>query len=271
MSGRPEYPGFAPEMDREAAGDTPRRSRPGWLVPILLALVVFEVTANPALGIAVACLKFGLKDFRTALWLRRADPVRARGRACSWFYACFGIFKTGATAFAATCVLIVAGTLIEGPFRAAFRGQLMAAVLTIAACYGLGMLSSCMGVLIALMGGRKVWVDRRVHRAREGGYWPPHFEGPSWIFNGAGIVVLGASVVFLLIAMIPMMLLGVVLLIRFPPPPVVPAGGPVPIGIGLVAVAVAGLAAYSTMFNRMAHALRRRVVAGHPHECYPPA
>jgi hypothetical protein len=41
-----------------------------WSALAALGLLVYELTAQPALGVSVLCLKFGWNDWRTALWLR---------------------------------------------------------------------------------------------------------------------------------------------------------------------------------------------------------
>ncbi|MGI9427436.1 MAG: hypothetical protein ACR2NM_02180, partial [Bythopirellula sp.] len=57
------------------------------LLPLLLLLawLAFELTANATLSLVLACLKFGMNDFRTAAWLWQADPHRSRARACAAF------------------------------------------------------------------------------------------------------------------------------------------------------------------------------------------
>src|SRR3954454_11024639 len=81
------------------ADDPPPRRRPSLVLPALLALgfVVYELTAQPGLGAAIACTKFGWDDFLTARWLRRRDPDRRRGRAEFWLFVAAGLWKTAVT------------------------------------------------------------------------------------------------------------------------------------------------------------------------------
>src|SRR5690349_9796317 len=82
------------------AGDDPSpRRRPSLVLPALLMLgiVVYELTAQPGLGAAIACTKFGWDDFLTARWLRRRDPNRRRGRASFWLFVAAGLWKTAVT------------------------------------------------------------------------------------------------------------------------------------------------------------------------------
>ena len=68
-----------------------------WALLLIVAWLVFELTAQPALAVAAVCVKFGWEDFRTARWLRRSDPDRLRGRACFWLYVASGLWKTAIT------------------------------------------------------------------------------------------------------------------------------------------------------------------------------
>lgn len=72
---------------------TRRRNRLVWLLSLAAAVVCFELTANPALSVALGCLKFGWHDFQLGHRLKRADPNRARGRVCARFYVAWGLWK----------------------------------------------------------------------------------------------------------------------------------------------------------------------------------
>src|SRR5262245_19924297 len=93
------------EPQCEEAGKSEVRPARRWLRPFtwtgLLAIgwILYELTAQPALGAIAVCLKCGWEDFRTALWLQRRDPDRRRGSACFWLYAANGLCKTAAVAF----------------------------------------------------------------------------------------------------------------------------------------------------------------------------
>src|SRR4051812_13976413 len=78
-------------------------------LPVLLLLgwLVFELTAQPALGIVVLCLKFGLRDVQVACWLRHTDPWRARGRATYQVYLASAGWKVIGGAFLLIFVLII--------------------------------------------------------------------------------------------------------------------------------------------------------------------
>ena len=66
-----------------------------------MGFVVFELTADPILGLVVACLKFGASDAVTAAWVVRHDPIKTRGRACLWFLIARALAKIALAALAA--------------------------------------------------------------------------------------------------------------------------------------------------------------------------
>ena len=86
----------------------------GWILMVGLAFLVFELTADSSLAVVLGCMKFGTPDLRVARWLRRADPDRVRGCACSWFHVVLAIMRIG---FMATVILmIVAFALAHAAF-----------------------------------------------------------------------------------------------------------------------------------------------------------
>jgi hypothetical protein len=56
----------------------------GWLSMVALAVLLFELTSDPALG-GDGVREVRFSDIRVAHWLR-GRPNRGRGRTCSWFY-----------------------------------------------------------------------------------------------------------------------------------------------------------------------------------------
>src|ERR1700756_1259265 len=65
-----------------------------WSVMLLLGFLLYEWTAQPALGIVVVCSKIGWKDFRTGFWLLQTDPRRSRGWANGCLYLASGTWNT---------------------------------------------------------------------------------------------------------------------------------------------------------------------------------
>jgi uncharacterized membrane protein YhaH (DUF805 family) len=169
---RDEVPGQSDEP--------PGRRRPSLVLPALLALglVVYELTAQPGLGAAIACTKFGWDDFLTARWLRRRDPNGNRGRASFWLFVAAGLWKTAVTGV----VVMFAVAFLEAavqpppplgrppqPPSEAIVGALLAALLG----FGLSTLATARAFIAALRHHVRLWIDRRVHRDRRADHWPP--------------------------------------------------------------------------------------------------
>ncbi|HTI51779.1 MAG TPA: hypothetical protein VL475_12530, partial [Planctomycetaceae bacterium] len=139
-----------------------------WGAMLALGWLIYEVTARPSFGIAVACGKFGWNDFLTAHWLLRTDPDRGRGRTCFWFYVANGLWKVTIAAFLATgCLLILMVALNDNAPKA-----LVGVGLTAAAGVTLLAVVPLVGVLHARASGVRVWVGASIHESRTGNHWP---------------------------------------------------------------------------------------------------
>ena len=152
--------------------DHSRRSETiGWLVMVALAFLVFELTADSWLAVVVGCLKFGTPDLKVARWLRRADPDRVRGCACSWFYVVLAIMRIGYMAFVIMIVGFAAAGM--GVLQAKLERQLLGAALVIFACFLGAAMASWVAVASALRSGFRVWIDASARSAARAGLWPP--------------------------------------------------------------------------------------------------
>ena len=80
--------------------NSPKRSHSRfiWLILIGLGFLVYELTAQPALGVSLASIKFGWNDLLSARWFRRTDPDRRRGRTYFWLYLASSFWKIAITA-----------------------------------------------------------------------------------------------------------------------------------------------------------------------------
>src|SRR3954469_15744542 len=78
---------------RFAIDGPPRRRISMWPAVVLLAVLLFEVSADPAFSVAVMAFKLGSGDFLTARWIRKADPDVGRGKTCSWFFLTVGLMR----------------------------------------------------------------------------------------------------------------------------------------------------------------------------------
>lgn len=142
----------------------------GWLL--------YEFTAQPGLAALVACAKVGWADVRTALWLRRVDPDRGRGRTCFWAYLTYGLWKVAVMATLTMIVLGMFGTLFDraarppqgnNGFSPVFGGALAA----MAIGFGLSFPTTYVALWSALRNGVRLWLGQAPTRARKERFWPP--------------------------------------------------------------------------------------------------
>jgi len=143
----------------------------GWVLMVGLAFFVFELTADSSLAVVLGCLKFGTPDLKVARWLRRADPDRVRGCACSWFYVVKAIMRVGFTAWLVMMMLFA----VTGPGipQGQIERQLIGVSLVIFGCFAAASLASWVAVASALRGGVHPWMDATAKSAVRGGLWPP--------------------------------------------------------------------------------------------------
>jgi hypothetical protein len=229
-------------------------------VPLLLVIgwVLYELTAQPALGVAAVCVKFGWEDFRTAWWLRRRDPDWKRGRACFWLYIASGWWKLAISAslmiFAYIFLKLVgalgpgAGRHVAGALLTAFAGIVLAAVM------------SCWAITLALFWHIKLWLNSGLHTARRHDRWPSHrYAGR---YNGAGLL-LGTS---LFATFVPVLLLSLVVGVsRMMGPLDQPGPAPLLVLFGFPALCALLILALVHLIRRT---LRPRVFAATAKECW---
>jgi hypothetical protein len=145
-----------------------------WLGLLALAWIVYELTHQPALGAVAVCLKFGWEDFCTARWLSRTDPDRRRGRACSWLFFAWGLWKTACVAFLMSVAFAaVAPAAFQQAGAVAALWAFVSTFLTTLAGFAASALATTCAVITAWRGGLRLWLDRAVHRARRLDCWPP--------------------------------------------------------------------------------------------------
>ena len=155
-------------------------------LPVVLAIgwIIYEVSHSPGLAAMVMCLKFGWEDFRTAVWLRRRDPWRARGRANFSLYLASGMWKAALIGIVMVFVTLVAETIVNignannaggnappplqnvktlilGAFGATLFGQAIAC------------LACSRALSIARTHRIPLWLSGSVHFARHQNDWPP--------------------------------------------------------------------------------------------------
>ncbi len=242
-----------------------RRRGLAWLVMALVVLLIFELTADPALAVAVGCLKFGWDGLATARWLRRTDPDRRRGRVVARFYEAAAFWHVAGVATAMSfLVATLLGPLLAG--RRALNRELFGAFLVAVIAFVLSGLLSLSAVSTAWRSRVKVWLGPEARWARHRGEWPPSlFDSGRSRFNGVILIVLVALLSVAIPAGLVTMFAAMVAVGRClgPRPPLLPlmlAGVGVPILV-LYLVGRTFLAARAALLGRIG--------AESPGECWP--
>jgi hypothetical protein len=206
LSGRVEAPVVVNADANEGNGSRPRRPSLVWLGLGIVAVIIFELTAQPWVVVVIGCLKFGWDEQATARWLKRRDPNPIRGRICGRFYAAWALWKVSMVAMAMMFTLaIVSGQIdaaqgkprqVQGNapppvFMSAFCVSILGFVLSAA--------MSTVAVFSAWRRGVRVWLGPEAKLARRADVWPPNkISLPSWRRkNRAGAVVLSALITIL--------------------------------------------------------------------------
>ena len=104
------------ELEYDAAQPKPRSRFAflfSWTGLLMLGWLIYELTAQAALGVMALCVKFGWEDFCTAVWLRRKDPIRSRAKVGFWMYLASGLWKSAVTGI--VLAMIVVAALGDGP------------------------------------------------------------------------------------------------------------------------------------------------------------
>lgn len=217
---------------------------PWWLL-LAVAIVVTELTAHPAIGVAVFCLKFGLNDWRTAAWLCRVDPQPRRSHTVWWFLVGSGFLKI-------FLMSSIAFPILAGWWRAIAKQNVIAEVqvaMTIGLC---GMFFSFVvnhiGLFLASRRRVRVWLNRQLHQFRDANAWPLRLTGSNRLRE-----VLNGSALPAILAFIAGFACAIVFGLNNMLPQAITSGG-----ISLVAGVIL-----------LGHGLSvRRVVAKTPDECW---
>ncbi len=159
-----------------------------WPVLLTLGFVVYELFAEPALGVTVACLKFGLPHLWAGIWLLAKDPKKRRAVASACCYWGYGALRVGAVAFPTAVVI---GTLMQQRVDELVVTALLA--FGGIACYSALMM---LGVLLAWWWGVKVWLSPAVPHDLRLGPWPPRWPGPNRLGVAVKFAMLVCGVVF---------------------------------------------------------------------------
>jgi uncharacterized integral membrane protein len=141
----------------------------GLLVAGAIGFLLFGLTADPSLVVAVFWAKAGWDELRTARYLQRSDPNPVRGRVCARFYVASRFWKITMVAF---CVFLFLG-IIEQHLRVEPITDedpppsfVMTGLIVLTAGVGLSVMISNIAVASAVTNGARVWVGSGRNRAR---------------------------------------------------------------------------------------------------------
>jgi hypothetical protein len=155
-----------------------------WSTLGLIGWLTFELTTEPAVGLAVFCSRFGWDDFLTAVWVRRRDPHRGRGRACSWFCLSCAVTNIMVSALVLSMgVAFLSGFLeaLQPPAARNLNRQppafLLGPLILLMAGVPVLALLAMIGCISARLNRVRVWIDVPLNRARRNNAWPPYYPG----------------------------------------------------------------------------------------------
>jgi hypothetical protein len=157
----------------EFAPTNTRANRLAWLLVLGVGFLVFELTADPALGMLLGCFKFGWDELRLSRRMRRLDPNRVRGRVCARFYQAYALWKVSLVALGAMFVVImIHATLVENlqpagqPKPDAPPREFITACLIWIGGFAIAGGASMIAVVSALRNKVRVWVGRDRNRLK---------------------------------------------------------------------------------------------------------
>jgi hypothetical protein len=181
-----------------------------WTGLLLVGLLVYEATSQATLGVSVLCCKIGWEDFSTAIWLRRKDPVPARGKMEFWIFVAAGLLKTAGLAF--MLMVVYSFFLVEqaqGDRNDRDSNELIQAAATGMIGFLLSSLATVRALGLAIWHKQKIWQSASVHSARRHDEWPPTVSGGG---NKADTIILCS---FFLVSILAIISLIVTLAFQF--------------------------------------------------------
>jgi hypothetical protein len=240
-----------------------------WSFILFVGWLIYELTMSPALAVVTICLKFGWNDFKTAFWLWRRDPLRARARACSLMFLAWGLWKTALTAIAPMFLIPLA---MVQPARGQKAGlppmAFIAAVLVVETGFLFSAVTTLLGVTIAIKGRTKVWLHSAIYRDQADDVWPPIH-----VLYSSQSKVSRPLTAALFTFSLPL-LIGVVVWAGTTLPNQQQAGGGQPVDAGtmvFLAILMLGLIGLPVAILKLSERLQRRISARDAGECWPDA
>lgn len=226
----------------------------GWLFTVVLSAIVFLLTFNEFLAAAVPYLRTGWPPARTGIWLRFADPWRARGIVGMWFH----LAMAGLSAAVAGVAALVLIAFLESRLnRPADLNYVMLVLAVIFSGCAASFVSGWIGIYTALRHGIQMYVVSNLYNYCSGDFsriasLPMH----RYVTNPVNFILAIAIFTPAIIGWCAMLL-------------VVGSANPaeeymVWLVAGIFTVLAIGIAGASMIFNRVS----RRLIAQTPLECW---
>lgn len=146
------------------------------------------IAALLALVAVVACTRRAWDDLRTAQWLVRTDPNRARRNACAWFLCSRGLLEAVAAA-TGLALLIWHPFGWHSPVPSNVPAILLAGIVAHVVLTAIGWWAGSQQHV-------RVWLDPGLNQSRKLGLWPPR---PAGSRNRAGTLRLAATTTFVVV------------------------------------------------------------------------
>jgi hypothetical protein len=127
-----------------------------WPIALLAAVAIHQVTGSPIAAASLLAFHAGWKPFRCGLWLKRVDPLAARGWACFWFYLATAFWRAAAWALATVFFFVIVALIAgqpPGEEEIMMEFFVLAGGICLSAAVGLVALAS------AFLGKVRVWVQ----------------------------------------------------------------------------------------------------------------
>ena len=126
-----------------------------WPTIVMVSIVLLMLTFNPLLTGFFPYLRAGWPAMKTAFWLKKEDPWKARGTVGFLFHLCMALFRAGTCALVCViCTGIVASVTQKEPNLIPF----MIAMATIVFGCFLSSILAWIGVVIAFLHGIRIFV-----------------------------------------------------------------------------------------------------------------
>jgi hypothetical protein len=142
-----------------------------WTFPVI-GIVALELGTPLWVGLLIACLKFGWRDFLAAWWLR-SDPLPQRGKSLSWILAARGCFLVSFGGAAISMLGLLVGMLTPPDQRdpQSIAKIVIMGAIVVPSSWTLGFILMSMGCSFSVRHQIRVWIDDSLYAALRERNW----------------------------------------------------------------------------------------------------